>query len=61
MKKTRIYLMMIMLSIGALTTVNASEKNGTVAKTDVRGTQMSYLIPSETGGIKSFDYFFSPS
>ena len=35
MKKTRIYLMMIMLSIGALTTVNASEKNGTVAPSEI--------------------------
>lgn len=35
MKKTRIYLMMIMLSIGALTTVNASEKNGIAAPSEI--------------------------
>ena len=29
MKKTRLYLMIMMLSLGAFTTVNASEKNST--------------------------------
>ena len=34
MKKTRLYLMMIMLSLGAFTTVNASEKKPTTVPSE---------------------------
>jgi hypothetical protein len=35
MKRIRLYLMIIMVSIGALTTVNASEKNPTLAPSEI--------------------------
>ncbi|MDO9275605.1 MAG: hypothetical protein Q7T92_08675 [Lutibacter sp.] len=35
MKKTRLYLMIMMLSLGAFTTVNASEKNPTTAAKEI--------------------------
>ena len=35
MKKTRLYLMMIMLSLGAFTTVNASEKKPTTVPSEI--------------------------
>ena len=35
MKKTRLYLIIIMVSIGAFTTVNASEKNPTLASSEI--------------------------
>jgi hypothetical protein len=53
MKKTRLYLMIMMLSLGAFTTVNASEKKPTTTPTEIPAVIQVMLNRLEE--IKSID------